>query len=166
MRICRKRDFPLTFKRYLLSVHLSLRFKRLDVSRADTMRGSRSAQRHARMNQLKRFKYPTLAILTSLAAFSLYEQSTIARLAGKAPATNLGWQSFGAAYSSRTGSSNAEAASALDTNQTANSGNWWEDDEYNDEYDGFAAEPTAEIWVGTITWRLSRANSLMRLHTY
>jgi len=110
------------------------------------------------MAQLRRFKYPVLAFLTSLAAFSLYEQSTIARSAGKAPATNLGWQSFGAAYSSRT-SSNAEAASALDTNQTANSGNWWEDDEYNDEYDGFAPEPTAEIWVGTPK-SLSHANSL------
>ena len=117
-------------------------------------------QLHKRNALLRRIRIPAVAVLTSLAALLLFEQSSLTRSIGKAPATNLGWQSFLPAYNLRS------SATVQDDSVQANNASvqpwapgtayddddydgWWdsEGDGYNDAYDGFLPEPTAEIWV-------------------
>ena len=122
----------------------------------------KSKQGHKRAALLRRFSIPVLAVIASLAALLLFEQSSLTRSLGRSPATNLGWQSFLPAYSLRT------SGTAQDDVQASNSSlqpwkpgsdyddedyaGWWDDegDGYNDAYDGFLPEATAEIWVRAI----------------
>ena len=117
-------------------------------------------QRHNKTALLRRVRIPALALVASLAAVLLFEQSSLTRNIGKSPTTNLGWQSFLPAYNLRT------ATATQDDVQASNSsvepwkpgspydddddwGGWWDDegDGYNDAYDGFLPMATAEIWV-------------------
>lgn len=119
---------------------------------------SNAKQRNNRAALLRRIRIPSLVVTTSLAALLLFEQSSLTRNVGKSPTTNLGWQSFQPAYTLRTSSlsqgdvqaSNSSVGSSDPAYNDEDDDDWWWDDEgdgYNDAYDGFLPEPTAEIWV-------------------
>jgi hypothetical protein len=129
--------------------------------------GSRERSRNAsarRMHVLRKLKIPAFATIGSLVAFALWEQSFLTRnvggLSSFAPDTNVGWQSYLPAYSSRLGAAGSSSgSSSSDGDNAVGSGteqpdNFWDDfDADFDDLDGtgtgaggFQAEAVSESW--------------------
>lgn len=135
---------------------LTMPFERFDGHRRGA---SQSASFYARSAQhLRRYRYPFLAIIAGLSAFTLYQHSYSERHAYQSPSTNLGWQSFLPAYVAWTPDSSPSPSPSDDPASSSlqpgtggtNGGNDWlsdfDDPQYNDAYDGFAPTQSTEQW--------------------
>lgn len=131
----------------------------MPFERFDGLRRGSSSSFYAKTAQyFRQYRYPSLAVITALSAFTLYQQSYFERYANHAPPTNLGWQSGLPAYLSRTSTSSGSSASTFggDGDDAVRPGDlqgseddWWndfDDTAYNDAYDGFAPVQTTEEW--------------------